>query len=252
MTKRFDQRWIRIALFYAVAIGFSFLARVIWRTSDVADARLGTWGLYRHLFSGVGPFAGAWLIWLVFSPGRRISYGGTFLPMGVAMLAVPALVLGVMGVKNGLAVDPHVFGVQMGVWIAIYAVLEETGWRGYLQDEFHHWPVLLRYVAVGVLWYAWHLTYLLGRNPLGTEITNLVFIVIASVGIGFVADRTRSIFAAAAFHVIGNVLLTSAEFRSFIPAANTRVTMVLICVAIWLIMLRLWGIRDKRHRARAS
>ena len=252
MASRFDRRWIRITIYYAIAIGFSLLARLYWRTSDIADARLGPWGLYLHLFSGVGPFIGACVIWAVFRPERRMSFGGTFLPMGVAMLAVPAVVLRVMGIANGFAVNAHMFGIQMGVWIALYAVLEETGWRGYLQGEFIDRPALLRYAIVGIFWYAWHLTYLLGHNSLGTEITNLAFIVLASIGIGFVADRTHSIFAAAAFHVIGNVLLTSAEFRVFIPAINTRMTMMLICVVAWLAMLRLWRMRDNRARARAD
>lgn len=248
MANRFDRKWIRIALYYAIALAFSFLARIYWRTSDLADARLGTWGLYRHLFSGIGPFVGAIVIWSVFRPERRMSFGGTFLPMGIAMLAVPAVVLGVFGVTNAFGTDVHVFGVQIGIWIALYAVLEETGWRGYLQSEFSGWPALLRYAIVGVFWYAWHLTYLLARNPIGTELTNLVFIVLASIGIGFVADRTRSILAAAAFHIVGNILLTSVEFRAFIPDSNSRVRVVLICVAVWLIMLRLWGMRDKRIR----
>lgn len=252
MASRFNNRWIRIALFYAVALGISFLARVYWRTSDLADLRLGEWGLYRHLFSGVGPFAGAFLVWAVFRPEWRMSFGGTFLPMGVAMLAVPAIVLGVIGVGNGFSIDPHVFGVQIGIWIALYAVLEETGWRGYLQGEFDDQSPLLRYVIVGVFWYAWHLTYIVAHNSVATEISNLVFIVLASIGIGFVADRTHSIFAAAAFHVIGNILLTSVEFRTFIPASDVRVKVVLICVAIWLVMLRLWRIRDNRNRARMA
>lgn len=246
MGKQLNRKWIRIAIYYAIALGFSLLARVYWHTSDLADARLGTWGLYRQLFSGLGPFLGASVVWSVFRPERRISFGGAFPAMGLAMLAVPAIVLGVIGVSNGFNANAHMFGVQIGIWIALYAVLEETGWRGYLQAEFRDQPALLRYAIVGVLWYAWHLTYLLGRNPIGTEITNLVFIVLASIGIGFVADGTHSIFAAAAFHVIGNILLTSVEFRAFIPAPDARLKVVLICVAIWLVMLRVWGMRDKR------
>ena len=248
MARRFDRKWARIAIFYSIALGFCWLARVYWRTSDIADAGLGAWGLYRHLLSGVGPFVGACLIWAVFRPERNTTFGGTFPAMGVAMLAVPAVVMGVFGIRNDFGVEPHAFGAHIGIWIALYAVLEETGWRGYLQGEFRDRPALLRYVIVGLFWYAWHLTYLVGDNPLGTEITNLAFIVLASIGIGFVADRTSSIFAAASFHIIGNVLLTSAEFKAFIPDGSGRITTVLICVVIWLVMLRVWGMRDKRAR----
>lgn len=250
MATRFNNRWIRVAVYYAIALGLSYLARIYWRTSDLSDARLGVWGIYRHLFSGVGPFIGAFVVWGLFRPERRMSFGGTFPAMGVAMLAVPAVVLGVIGVSNGFAIGPHAFGVQIGVWIVLYAVLEETGWRGYLQDEFHDQPALLRYVIVGLFWYAWHFSYLIGDSSIGNEISNIIFVLAASIGIGFVADRTHSILAAAAFHTIGNVLMTSAEFRAFIPAQGTRTTVVLVCVAVWLVMLRLWGMRDKRARTR--
>jgi membrane protease YdiL (CAAX protease family) len=252
ILKRLDRKWIRIAIYYAIALGLSFLTRVYLGTSELADARLGAWGIFLHLLSGTGPFIGALAIWAAFRPERRMSFGGSFPIMGLAMLAVPAIALAGTGVANGFGLDAHLFGAEIGLWIALYAILEETGWRGYLQDELHDWPALLRYAAVGVLWYFWHFSYLLGDNPIGTEITNLGFLVLASIGIGFVADRTRSIFAAAAFHIVGNVLMTSTEFRTFIPAANARLTIVGICVIVWLIMLRLWAMRDKRIRATAE
>ena len=249
---RLDRKWIRIAIYYAIALGLSFLARVYWETSELADPRLGPWSVFRHLLNGVGPFVGAIAIWAAFRPERRMSFGGTFPLMGLAMLAVPAVVLGVAGIGNGFALDAHLFGVEMGLWIALYAVLEETGWRGYLQDELCEWPALLRYAVVGLFWYFWHFTYLLGDNSLGTEIANLGFLLLASIGIGFVADRTRSIYAAAAFHIVGDILMTSAAFRTFIPESNARLTIVLICVVVWLVMLRLWAMRDKLIRTAAG
>ena len=75
------------------------------------------------------------------------------------MLAVPAAVMGVLGIDNPFSVDPHLFGIHMGVWIALYAILEETGLRGYLQGEFRNRSPLIRYVIVGLFWYAWHLSY---------------------------------------------------------------------------------------------
>ena len=130
MPKRLDRKWIRIAIYYAIALGFSFLARVYWGTSEADDMQLGPWGIFRHLINGVGPFAGAMAIWATFRPERRMSFGGTFPLMGLAMLAVPAIVLGVAGVANGFAIDAHLFGVEVGLWIALYAILDETGWRG--------------------------------------------------------------------------------------------------------------------------
>src|SRR4051812_41737906 len=105
MLKRLDRKWIRIALYYAIALGFSFLARVYWRTNDLADAQMGSWGLYRLFFGGVGPFLGTVVIWFLFRRGGGMSFGGSFPPMGIAMLLVPAAVLGTMGVDNGFGLS---------------------------------------------------------------------------------------------------------------------------------------------------
>jgi membrane protease YdiL (CAAX protease family) len=139
----------------------------------------------------------------------------------------------------------------MGVWIALYAILEETGWRGYLQGEFANRAPLVRYTITGAFWYAWHLSYLGGHTAID-EIVSLLFIIVASIGIGFVADRTRSIFAAASFHVIGNIMGVTVDFKTLVPSTNTRLLIILICVAVWLVMLRLWRMRDARIGALAE
>lgn len=251
MLARIDRKWVRISLYFAVALAFSFLARIVLQTSNPADPRHGAWGMYRHLFGGVGPFLGALLVWALFRPERRMRFGGTWPAMALAMLPVPAIVLGIMGVPNPFALDPHLFGVHLGVWIALYAILEETGWRGYLQDELRDRHALLKYAIVGLAWYVWHLSWL-GSHSLGSEAANLAFLIAASIGIGFVADRTRSIFAAAAFHVLGNIMGTTTDFPALIPSQHTRWMIVLVCAAVWLVMLRLWGMRDKSRAAAAD
>lgn len=248
MLKQLNRKWLRISLYYAIALGFSYLARIYWHTSNMSDPRHGMWAMYWHLFSGAGPFVGAMVIWAMFRPERRMSFGGTFPLMSVAMLAVPAVVLSVIGINNPFAVDPHIFGAHLGVWVALYAILEETGWRGYLQGEFGQRPALVRYAIVGLFWYGWHFSYLAGR-AVGIEVTNLIFLILASMGIGFVADRTRSIFAAASFHIIGNVMGLTSDFKALMPSGHSRAIIIASCVVIWLVMLRVWGMRDARARA---
>jgi membrane protease YdiL (CAAX protease family) len=245
MVKQFDRKWVRIGIYYLIALSISYLARFVWNTSDTTGRPQGLWEMYSNLIAALGPFIGAVAIWATFRPERRMRFGGTFPAMGAAMLAVPALVMGSIGIQNQLSVEPHLFGAHLGIWIALYALLEETGWRGYLQDELSDRPALLKYSVVGIFWYGWHFSYLAG-HPASAEMMNLLFIVLASIGIGFVADRTRSIFAAASFHIIGNILITTAAFKALIPAQQTKTMIVLICIFIWLVMLRAWRMRDKR------
>ena len=234
-------KWLRIAIYYAIAIGCSALTRVVWHLGDLSDGR-SMLAMYWHLLGGIGPFIGAVTIWLVFRTKRVNSFGGSWPAMAWAMLAVPAAVMGIMGVPNAMGVDPHLLGLHMGAWIGLYAILEETGWRGYLQGEFRAQPALARYAIVGLFWYAWHLTFL-QRTTMENELLTVGFIVLASVGIGFVADRTGSILAAAAFHILGNIMGLTSDFRTLIPDPSRRLWIVGICFLIWLVMLRVWRVR---------
>jgi membrane protease YdiL (CAAX protease family) len=239
-------KWARIAVYYLIAIAISALARLYWHTGDATMVQRGPWAMYLHLVAGVGPALGAAAVVLLFGYRSRMSLGGTNLALGLLMIAVPALVMAVIGLPNHFGVEPHLFGLHMGVWIAAYALLEEIGWRGYLQDELRDRPALLKYAIVGLLWYAWHLPSL-GGNPLASELVTIAFMILASIGIGFVADRTGSVLAAASFHIIGNVMGLTTDFTAIIPAVQTRGLIVLAAVAIWLVILRIWRARDVRR-----
>lgn len=248
-------KWRRIAVYYLTAMAISAWARLYLHTGDATRAERGPFAMYMHLVAGAGPALGAAAVWFIFRYRSRMSLGGTNIALGLGMVAVPALVMGGMGIPNAFGVEPHLFGVHMGVWIAVYALLEEVGWRGYLQDEFRDRPALLKYAIVGLFWYAWHLSWL-NHNPVSSEVTTLLFVVLASIGIGFVADRTGSVLAAASFHIIGNIMELTTDFKTVIPSTQTRTVIVIACLAIWLIMLRIWRSRDVRqgkvHRVAAD
>jgi membrane protease YdiL (CAAX protease family) len=239
-------KWVRIALFYLIAVAVSALARLYWQTGNATAAADGPLAMYRHLIAGVGPALGAAAVWLLFRYRSRLSLGGTNLPLGLGMLAVPTLVMAAIGVPNGFGVEPHLFGAHMGIWIGLYALLEEIGWRGYLQDELRDRPALAKYAIVGLFWYAWHLSWL-GGHPIGSELVTLILIILASIGIGFVADRTGSVLAAASLHIAGNILGLTSDFKAIIPSLETRGMIVGVCLIIWLVMLRIWRARDVKR-----
>ena len=239
-------KWLRIAVYYLIALAISALARLYWHSGDATSTLRSPIAMYGHLIAGVGPTLGAAAVWLIFRYRSRMSLGGTNLPLALAMIVVPAVVMGGIGIPNGFGVDPHLFGIHMGVWIACYALLEEIGWRGYLQDEFCHRPALLKYVIVGLFWYAWHFSWLDSRS-IGDEIVSVGFILLAAIGIGFVADRTGSVIAAASFHIIGNIAFTTTDFRTIIPSSNTRMAIIITCLVIWVVILRIWRTTDVRR-----
>ena len=206
-------------------------SRFVWHVNDVSAGWPSFAAMHLHLLSGVGPFAGALLVWAVFRPPRQKSFGGSYPALAWAMIMVPAVTMSLFGVNTPYAINPRQFGSYLGMWVAAYAVLEETGWRGYLQDEFGDLRPTLRYVIVGLFWYPWHFTFLQGPT-FGTETLIVGMLVAASVGNGLIADWTGSILAAAAFHSVASILGLTAYFGVFIPSSSERWTIVGICVAV--------------------
>ena len=101
-----------------------------------------------------------------------------------------------------------IFGALMaGLTVnAIFAMTEEILWRGYLAQAFAGRPFCKKYATIGVLWGLWHIPLIaLGYNY-GTEnalpgsVLFVGFCVVMSLVLGFVVERTRSVWLAAVLH----------------------------------------------------
>lgn len=157
----------------------------------------------------IGPFLGGMLMMYVIKPSDcKMSFTGLLKWKSIALIMVPAICLGFFGTNNNDSLNPHLFGFLLGLYIAIYGILEETGWRGYLQDELKEFKPILKYFIVACFWYTWHLTFL-GKTSFVSECTIFLILWASSVGIGIMADRTQSIIYASCFHIIGNTFVFS-------------------------------------------
>ena len=89
---------------------------------------------------------------------------------------------------------------------AIFAMTEEILWRGYLAQAFAGRPFCKKYVTIGVLWGLWHIPLIaLGynygtANALPGSVLFVGFCVVMSLVLGFVVERTRSVWLAAVLH----------------------------------------------------
>lgn len=130
-------KWARIAFFCLIAFSGSALHRFVFPTSGEAA---GAWSIYRNWIGGLGPALGAIGVFLLFRYRTRITLFGNGRPYALAMISTPAIVMAGVGLPNKFGLDPHLFGGSLGLMVAVYAVLEELGWRGYLQDELSDFP----------------------------------------------------------------------------------------------------------------
>jgi membrane protease YdiL (CAAX protease family) len=233
--QQFSSKTIRILIFFIISLSSSFLFRYDvfeiyknWNLSPILN-------VFKSLLEGIGPFFGALLVTKIFSIKSEITFMGKLGLKSLLMLSIPVLILSIIGVSNS-QFNNHFYGLLLGLWIGLYGILEETGWRGYLHNELKHLKPLVKYSIVGALWYIWHLTFL-GETTIVNELFIAFILIISSWGIGYVTDKSKSIFAAACFHIIGNVLGLSPLFGNVLNM-NTRIIIVLLCVVIWIYILR--------------
>jgi hypothetical protein len=228
-------KWYSIVVFYIIAISSSFLFRLeliqIPLNSSIYSTFITGW------LGAMGPFLGGLLMMYVIKPSdRRMTFTGLFRWKSIALIMIPAICLGFFGANNKDSLNPHLFGFLLGLYIAIYGILEETGWRGYLQDELREFKPIFKYFIVACFWYTWHLTFL-GKTTILNEFAIFFILWASSVGIGIMADRTQSIIYASCFHIIGNIFSFSSEITSHITL-NTRVITIIISLTIWLLAFR--------------
>jgi membrane protease YdiL (CAAX protease family) len=224
-----NSKFTRIAIYFVIALSTS----VIFRLQPFELPKFNFSDYVYGLLGGTGPFLGAITVLSLFKNQikNEMTYKG-FFSWGTLLLLflLPTLLFGIMGSTTG----SHTEGLLLGLYIAIYAVLEERGWRGYLQSEFINTKPILKYLIISIFWYCWHLTFL-GKTSFQNELIIFGILFLSSIGIGVMADRTKSILFAACFHMIGNILAFSSELSDHL-GKDTRNLAVAVSVVVWLVV----------------
>ncbi len=191
------------------------------------------------LVIALGPTVAAVLSWALFGPQYRSStFQGTWSLGAILMLITPPLVLAGFGYsQEGVDMNPHLFGAAMGTIIVLYALGEEIGWRGYLQDALTPLPFIQRAFIVGTGWWAWHLWFLEDSNS-ATQLAVTYGILLATSFIfSWIISTTKSWVSAAAFHSLGNIAFFAGSLA--LPQ-DERFLIAGVAFAILLALHTLW------------
>ncbi len=231
--------WFGIVVFIVLAVSISLpfrwgLVEMSWFSAAVLGVPV-----WRALLEGSGPIVATLIATRGFRRHwRPITFAGSSLPHAAAMLAVPCLVFPLIGIPGHDDVSPRLFGLVLGMTTVAYCVFEETGWRGYLQNALQSIPPVHRYTAIGMAWYAWHLPFLAENATLGNQVAFLVVLVGASFLLGRLADEMHSVFLAAAFHLVVNLLSFNQLFGS--TTLDRKLLLIAVCAAFWIPILLHW------------
>lgn len=108
--------------------------------------------------------------------------------------------------------------MQFAVSIVFFfpAFGEEWGWRGYMMPKLlHMMPKPAAIVFGGVLWGLWHAPLTVIGHNFGVDYPGFPFVgialmcafcIVVNAALTFITERTRSVYAAAFFHMINNNL----------------------------------------------
>lgn len=236
MSKR--NLWIGAGFFLVLATGFSGLFRPghfdFYNQGQFHP--LVTLAIAVFLI-GWGPAIAAAISWNIFKDAkRRSSLFGNARRAGVIMAFVPPAVLAVTGMPNDYGMNTHLVGAIMGALIFIYALGEEIGWRGYMNDTLGALRLPLRACVIGICWWGWHLWFL-GGSPVSQQLIMLPVLIGVSALLCAVTDSSRSWMVAAAFHSFGNIAFMAGVIT--LPM-QTRLIAGVVCLVVMITIYHYW------------
>ena len=234
--------WKRIAIFFIIATLISNIFRFDIFEFKSELEKLPTWVfiLSTVLLEGSGVIIGALIIIPFLKKERKteISLFGTSKSKSLIMVTIPIIILTIIGVKNDFGMDYHIYGFIAVIGTFLYCIMEEYGWRGYLQEELKTLKTWQKYLVIGFIWYLWHLTFLT-KASIGDNLFFLAMMILGSWGIGQVVESTKSIIAGACFHLIIQIMMFNALIKNGIDGIE-KLIILGVSVVIWFVIIKKW------------
>lgn len=238
----------RIALFLIIAISLSNIFRFdVFGLKEILNKLPTVFYIFSVVFlEGFGVFLGALIALFLLKKQQKIeiSFFGTSKAKGLLMSVIPIVLLSIMGVKNDYGINAHYYGLIVVFGSLLYCIMEEFGWRGYLQEELKNFNPIKRYLFIGFVWYFWHLSFL----TTATLSENLIFLgmlIFGSWGIGQVVESTKSILASACFHLIIQIMMFNTLIKDGLDGSQ-KIIILTVSVFLWILILKNWTKKNSK------
>lgn len=232
----------RVLLFLIIGFGVSNVFRfdVLNLNKNLEDNLNSSYLILEGILEGSGIFIAGLLGLSLLKKQRKVtvSFFGTSKSKSLSMASIPTILLIAFGVNNKYGINTHLFGLIAAFGSFIYCIMEEYGWRGYLQEEFQFLKPTAKFLSIGFIWYAWHLSFLTEA----TLVDNLFFLatlILGSWGIGQIAALTKSILACSCFHLIVNIFMYNHFFNNAF-SGTSKLVILTVSVSLWVWILTKW------------
>jgi membrane protease YdiL (CAAX protease family) len=221
--KSINNKIAGIAVFYIIALALRYLTNSTDILQNVNSSFI------KYVSQGVGPAIGALVAIKVFGLQTSYSLAGNLKPLLLSVfvfIVIPIIAFGFIGVNENIKIisNPFVAGAKLSLYVIIYSIFEEIGWRGFLQEQLTSINKFASILIIATMWFLWHLNFDL-------TMSNFIFYIIlifASWGIGKIGDRTKSILAVGAFHAVYNLYSIG-----YFPSDKMQLVL-LGCIIIWV------------------
>jgi len=192
------------------------------------------------LLEGSGIFISALIAISLLKKERKteITFFGTSKAKGQIMVIIPLIIVPIIGVQNEYGMNAHLYGFVTIIATILYCIMEEYGWRGYLQEELRILKDWQKYILIGFFWYLWHLSFLKNIS-IGDNLFFLAMMIFGSWGIGQVVESTKSILAGACFHMIIQIMMVNQLIKNGIDGTE-KLIILGVSIVLWFIIIKKW------------
>ncbi len=217
--------WKTIVIVYGIAMLLTFLVLKLPNGIRGLGLLLFEFRLPFNWNHGIALLVTTIIGYLFFKTKRETTLLGNNKIKSIIFPVIVLIAYSIVGISNKYGINQNLWGLFFVSMTLVYDIMEESFWRGYLNDLIKPKYLVIKYIVTGILWSFWHLLLFENFNQWGGFHIYLLLSVIVSFIIGFATTRTNSILVAASIHA----LLISRDMY-----------VTIICFVIWVIMILTW------------
>ena len=226
--------WKEVFIFYVIAVGISAPFRLnIINLREILPLPYGLNIIY-NVFRGIGPLVGFLFIFYIFKTKLKNEFSFFGLNQLYSILSVVVILVGltIIGVNNDIGINKMFYGFIYGIMLILYSLGEEYGWRGYLQQALKPLPFFYRILLIAILWYIWHLNFLVQGISYEMHVIHFLSLVLGSWGLFKISETTYSLLFSAAIHLSFNI------FSDVDCGFNGKLLILSFSAIVWIILIR--------------
>lgn len=217
--------WKTIIIVYGIAILLTFLLLKLPNGLKELGLLLFNFKIPFNWNHGIALLIATCIGYKFFKTKRETTFLGNDRIKSIIFGLVILVAYSIVGISNKHGINSHLWGLFFVAMTLIYDILEESFWRGYLNDLIKPKYRAIKYIITGILWSLWHVLIFDNFNQWGGFHVFLFLSIVVSFIIGFATSKTNSILVASSIHAL-------------LISKNLYVT--LICLVIWVIMILTW------------